>query len=127
MKICIFFPLVMLLFFASGSTSLAQSGKKKQKTKRNAPAQQPTALDPYYPRKEYGPKKSRGKSENFVVYDSEKRYYDQRAAVAKEKRKAEKQMMKPQYSDPMYFGHRKPPKKHKPGKMKYCKECGLRH
>ena len=48
-------------------------------------------------------------------------------AVAKERDKAEREMAKPQYSNPMYFGHKRPPKKHKPGKMKYCKECGIRH
>jgi hypothetical protein len=48
-------------------------------------------------------------------------------ATVKEKRKAEKIMEKPQYSNPMYFGHKRPPKKRAPNKMKYCKECGIRH
>jgi hypothetical protein len=47
--------------------------------------------------------------------------------VAKQKRKAEKEMMKPQYSDPTYFGHKRKPKKRHYKKMKYCKECGIRH
>lgn len=42
-------------------------------------------------------------------------------------RKQEKLMKKPQYSNPMYFGHKRPPKKHKPSKMRYCRECGIRH
>lgn len=48
-------------------------------------------------------------------------------AVVKDHRKAEKEMLKPQYSDPTYFGHKRKPKKHKPGKMKFCKECEIRH
>ena len=42
---------------------------------------------------------------------------------SKELRKADK----PQYNDPLYFGHKKPPKKRKNGKKKFCKTCGLVH
>ena len=38
-----------------------------------------------------------------------------------------KEMEKPQYSDPTYFGHKKPPKKRPVGKKKFCKECGMSH
>jgi len=41
--------------------------------------------------------------------------------------KMEKDMKKPQYSDPLYFGHKKPPKKRKTGKRKFCKECSIVH
>ena len=27
----------------------------------------------------------------------------------------------------MYFGHKRPPKKRPANKMKFCKECGIRH
>ncbi len=46
---------------------------------------------------------------------------------AKKDRKEARLAMKPQYSDPTYFGHKKPPKKRPPGKRKYCEECGLKH
>lgn len=49
------------------------------------------------------------------------------AAVYEERAKQEKKMQKPQYTDPLYFGHKKPPKKRKNGKKKFCKECGLSH
>ena len=42
-------------------------------------------------------------------------------------KKYEKLMRKPQYSNPMYFGHKRKPKKHKAGRLKFCKECGIRH
>ncbi|MEP0366947.1 MAG: hypothetical protein ABJN36_13870 [Cyclobacteriaceae bacterium] len=47
--------------------------------------------------------------------------------VARKKRKQERLADKPQYSDPLYFGHKKPPKKRKNGKKKFCKQCGLTH
>ncbi len=34
---------------------------------------------------------------------------------------------KPQYNNPMYFGHKRPPKKNPVGKRKYCKECLMWH
>ncbi|MEN7550247.1 hypothetical protein AAG747_20175 [Rapidithrix thailandica] len=49
------------------------------------------------------------------------------AKAQKLRRKRAKQMDKPQYSNPMYFGHKKKPKKRPLGKQKLCKECGIRH
>lgn len=54
-------------------------------------------------------------------------FRDRMEQVYKEKAKAEKEAQKPQYSNPLYFGHKKPPKKRKNGKKKFCKECGLWH
>jgi hypothetical protein len=68
-------------------------------------------------------KASKGKTS----YDAQQEFYQRVVAVAKERRKAEKIMKKPQYSNPMYFGHKHPPKKHSAKKMRYCKECGIRH
>ena len=48
-------------------------------------------------------------------------------ASKKRYRKMRRKMKKPQYSDPMYFGHKKKPKKRKRGKRKLCKECGIVH
>lgn len=47
--------------------------------------------------------------------------------VYKEKAKEQKKAEDPQYSNPLYFGHKKPPKKRPPDKMKFCKQCGLKH
>lgn len=47
--------------------------------------------------------------------------------VYKDKAKQEKKIQKPQYSDPTYFGHKRPPKKRPPGKRKFCKECKIVH
>jgi hypothetical protein len=42
-------------------------------------------------------------------------------------RKQDRLARKPQYNDPTYFGHKRPPKKRPLGKRKFCKECGIRH
>lgn len=60
--------------------------------------------------------------------ESKKEEFWQRMETnAKHKKKIAKKMEKPQYSDPMYFGHKKKPKKRPPGKRKFCKECGITH
>lgn len=47
--------------------------------------------------------------------------------LSKRKAKEQKLAEDPQYSNPLYFGHKKPPKKRKNGKKKFCKECGMSH
>ena len=104
-------------------TSYAQSRKQ-----RKAEAQQgPTSLDPL-PRERELAKHTRKRAESKgPTYNAEQDYYDRVEAFAKTQRKNEKMMMRPQYSDPSYFGHKRPPKKRPPHKMKFCKECGIRH
>lgn len=70
-------------------------------------------------RKKY--KSKNGKSAGIIEYEK------LRKQVQKEHTKKEKGMRKPQYSDPSYFGHKRPPKKRKNGKKKFCKECGISH
>lgn len=119
--------LLFLIFLASSTTTIVwgQSSHKKKK-KENYESSQPTSKDPSIPLTDYAPKKSKLKSKG-ITYNAEKNYYQQLARVEKSRRTAEKEMAKPQYSDPLYFGHKHPPKKRKAGKLKYCKECGIRH
>jgi len=121
--------LLIILFLLIGFGAFAQKSKKEKRDK-DATEQstvEPNSLSPYQgaeamPREPKKKKKSKG-----PTYDSQQDYYDRMMAVAKERDKAEREMAKPQYSNPMYFGHKRPPKKHKAGKLKYCKECGIRH
>lgn len=54
--------------------------------------------------------------------------YEQRMkAVAKQKNKEARIAEKPQNSNPLYFGHKRPPKKRKNGKKKWCKICEFAH
>lgn len=54
-------------------------------------------------------------------------YVERMQSNTKKYKKIAKEMEKPQYSDPLYFGHKKKPKKRPLGKRKYCDECGLWH
>lgn len=74
-------------------------------------------------------KKSKKSDHSYLgVFDQKIKEFEIRMeTAAKEKKLAEKEMRKPQYSDPSYFGHKRKPKKRPPGKKKFCKECGLYH
>lgn len=75
-------------------------------------------------------KKKKGKKSDLKLktYAETQAEFQQRMKkVAKEHRKRDKEMKKPQYSDPTYFGHKKPPKIRPVGKRKMCKECGIVH
>jgi hypothetical protein len=54
-------------------------------------------------------------------------FYDRVEKAARTKKKLLRKLAKPQYSNPLYFGHRTPPKKRPPHKMRFCDECGIRH
>jgi hypothetical protein len=118
--------LLMVCLLAISKMVVAQSSGNQagQNTGDNS-------LAPYHPQEmqtRSAKKKSKKKrAPSGPSYQSEQEYYDRMARLDKEKRKIEKEMDKPQYSDPMYFGHKRPPKKRKAGKLKYCKECGIRH
>lgn len=47
--------------------------------------------------------------------------------VQKQRAKEEKLSKKPEYSNPLYFGHKKPPKKRELKKRKLCKTCHIVH
>ncbi len=78
-------------------------------------------------------------SKKFVLFNKKKKspyktadqlqeeYVARMKENSKRRDKEEKMADKPQYSNPLYFGHKKPPKKRKNGKKKFCKECGLTH
>jgi hypothetical protein len=120
--------LVVFLAFILAD-SFAQSRKRKKKAEKEAvAAQKPNSLNPYSSnsKKEYAPRVSH-KSSRGPTYNLQEEYYERMAEVAKKRKKIERLMEKPQYSNPLYFGHKRPPKKRKPSKMKFCKECGIRH
>lgn len=122
---------LILLFAFMASDSFAQFWKKKKKKEETEiSVQQPTSLSPSQQREEYAQKATRKdsrRSSKGPTYGLEQEYYERMEAVAKERKKTARLMEKPQYSNPLYFGHKRPPKKRKPSKMKFCKECGIRH
>ncbi|MBN8576873.1 MAG: hypothetical protein KF775_08345 [Cyclobacteriaceae bacterium] len=62
-----------------------------------------------------------------VKHTAQYEFYARIEKAAKEKQKLLKKLATPQYANPLYFGHKKMPTKNPPYKMKYCKECGIRH
>jgi hypothetical protein len=74
-------------------------------------------------------KKRRAKKGSINVYYDQKikEYKARMKKNAKEYRKMAREMKKPQYSDPTYFGHKRPPKKRPVGKKKFCKVCEMVH
>ena len=119
--------IVLTVFFAAESHAQFWKKNKKNNTRSEAAVQEPTSLDPSSSsQREYAPKEARRSSKG-PTYGLEQEYYERMEEVAKTRRKNERLMEKPQYSDPMYFGHKRPPKKRKASRMKFCKECGIRH
>ena len=112
-------------------TSFAQLTRKENRAARRGESiSEPTTLDPGSSSEPtFAPKKSprKVKKSNGPTYNGEREFQDRMDARAKTNRYNEKMMMKPQYSDPSYFGHKHKPKRHSAKKMKYCKECGIRH
>lgn len=121
--------ILSLLLLMSIVACHAQSSKKKKKnaSSQDQPQNSPTSVDPNYQPKEYGPKKSTKKKTSGPTYESHDEYESRMKKNVRAMRKNERLMEKPQYSDPMYFGHKHPPKKRPPNKMKFCKVCGIRH
>lgn len=117
---------LLLVVIFSSTVSSAQIFKKKNKKKEQPSVSAANSLEPQYPKGEYAPKRA-SKTSRGPTYESREEFIERMAKLEKTRRKNEKLMLKPQYSDPMYFGHKRPPKKRKPGKMKFCKECGMRH
>ena len=54
-------------------------------------------------------------------------FYQRIKANAKTDRVMARKMKKPQYADPLYFGHKRKPIKRPVGKRKFCKECHIVH
>jgi hypothetical protein len=87
----------------------------------------PTSPKMEYPASKYPSPRQKKFSNQKTTVDLQREYYERVEAVMKMRKKQARLMKKPQYSNPMYFGHRRPPKKHSPSKMRYCTECGIRH
>lgn len=119
---------VIVLIVLVASTSFAQTGKRQdKKPTRNTTSSVSSGSGNERSNTIFTENKRSG-SKRLSWADQKKKEYEERMeANAKKYKKMAKEMEKPQYSDPSYFGHKKKPKKHRPGKKKLCKECGMRH
>ncbi len=64
---------------------------------------------------------------NKKMNDAVKEFDQLMKSNVKKRARRERKMKKPQYSNPAYFGHKRPPKKRPASKRKMCKECGIIH
>jgi len=114
---------VMLLLF--GSAAMAQSRDQGNSREPSSKTDRGATYDV-----QMAKQKKKGKSKYSLASDYDRKveeHHQLMKANAKKNEKIAKEMEKPQYSDPTYFGHKKEPKKRPPGKKKFCKECGLVH
>ena len=119
------YSLVILFIFISCSYSFAQSSNKRSKKEKN---KQEIDRGATYEVETTKAKKKKTKYSISKDFDKKVEEYEKRMVNnAKRNEKMAKEMKKPQYSDPTYFGHKKKPKKRPPGKKKFCKECQMFH
>jgi hypothetical protein len=124
--------LLIAVLLGSGDLFAQLSRKEKKAARRNTAVDQPTTLDPASSMPDYSGKhakqtKAKKKKGTGPTYNSQKEYQDRLDDRGKTYRKNEKNVSTEQYVNPMYFGHKKPPKKRPAHKMKLCKVCGIRH
>lgn len=68
------------------------------------------------------------KEKHTSTYEEEVVDFRKRVSEAYRKNaKEEIESQKKRYQDPTYFGHKRKPKKRKPGNQKFCKVCGIKH
>ncbi len=120
---------VFLLTFVTCTTYAQLTGKEKKAARKGESINEPTTLSPGNTEPNFSPRHSgkKLKKSNGPTYNAQKEFEDRMEARAKTYRKNEKMLMKRQFNDPSYFGHKHKPKKHSADKMRYCKECGIRH
>jgi len=92
--------------------------------KRNA--EQVTSVEPGFPEEGYSPspKKKKAPKNSATTHDAKNNFYDRKEELDKQREKNSRYW---QSTNQEYFGHRRPPRKHAPGRMKFCKVCGIRH
>ncbi|MTI21651.1 hypothetical protein E1176_11525 [Fulvivirga sp. RKSG066] len=127
------------LFLISICCLLALSGNSQDKKSNKENEKRANSFEPFTPlqqqKQQMVKKGNRNKSKkksfrsifNKQLKDKREIFYDLMEANAKKRKKMEREMQKPQYSDPSYFGHKRKPKKRPPGKRKFCKECKIVH
>ena len=115
-KLRFFYALLLLPFFTVGQSNEQES-------------MLPTSLAPAQPKRTTA--SHRMKAVKFhktkVKHTARYEFYERVEKAAREKQKILRKLAKPQYSNPRYFGHKCLPKKRPYWRMRYCKECGIRH
>ena len=128
--------IVLPLISLASMTTYGQDKKKQAPVKENtvqkdnsfSPVEEGSAVvAPNKNSKKKKKKKSTRAQYEITMEQKVLEFEERMEANAKAYKKQQKEMQKPQYSDPSYFGHKRKPKIRKLGKRKFCKECGIVH
>ncbi|MEQ9592439.1 MAG: hypothetical protein RLN86_07570 [Cyclobacteriaceae bacterium] len=89
----------------------------------------PNSLSPNYTKSFYSPRqvKSVKRKKPNVKHTAKFEFYKRVERAAKDRQRALKRLSKPQFANPEYFGHKRKPKRRASHKMRFCKECHIRH
>lgn len=127
------FPILLFALMCFSGVGFAQKSESKKQDKQS------NSFEPFTPQTtksqalELKKKTTKKKKKSFLqifnkrLEQKREDFYDRMEDNAKEKKKLARKMQHPKYSDPMYFGHKRKPKKRPPGKRKFCKECKIVH
>jgi len=122
---------VLLILLLIGSVSMVHSqsekDRKKQKQEIQVPKHSPSSRDPGSSDNLFRGERKFSKSGNSLEAKAVQEYQQRMKQNTRKYNKIERQKDNPQYSDPMYFGHKRKPKKRPVGKRKFCKVCGIEH
>ncbi len=121
------------LFFVSmlamiATLSYGQSNHEFTGPLPNAPKSE-TVREPVHKKGFFSPRKTQGYKlkKQKVTHTAQYEFYKRVELAAKEHQRELKKLAKSQYSDFLYYGHKRKPKKHAANEMRYCEECGIRH
>lgn len=119
------------LFFVSvmAMTVSIAYGQSKEEFTGPFPKAPETIQQPVHKRGIFSPRRPRvfkPKKQN-VRHTAQYEFYERVEQAAKDRQRLLRKLSKPQYSNFLYYGHRRKPKIHSPEKMRYCNECGIRH
>ncbi|MEM7551635.1 MAG: hypothetical protein AAF363_18265 [Bacteroidota bacterium] len=118
---------ILILFFSLGTTGLIAQNSKESGTNSR---EYTRTFDPESEKSTVKSGKAQKKYKKVLEEKYgrlEKEYVQRMRKVRKQKKKEARLSEKPQYSDPLYFGHKKKPKIRPVGKRKFCKECHIVH
>jgi len=129
MRFIVFVICSLCLSFAAYSQKEAPKKQEKRSNSFEPFEPQTTKSQALELRKKTTKKKKKSFLQIFNKRLEQKRedFYERMEDNAKEKKRMARKMQHPKYSDPMYFGHKRKPKKRPPGKRKFCKECKIVH
>lgn len=134
--------MVLLLEVAAQNSQFSDINSRDNYSSNNYRRPRITAYvgypDKRFPKAEHSgvkpPKRDIGGKENLTLASFNKimdkkivEFYQRIKANAKTDKVMARKMRKPQYSDPLYFGHKRKPIKRPVGKRKFCKECHIVH